>query len=98
MFKDSAGKIRWFTVLKNLEVGEIMVPYDKMEPVFLDVSRHAFASFPPSRSTWPGVRAARRDSRFHRSTLEGKGAQGSPRRRPALDERQQQCPPRREKC
>jgi hypothetical protein len=42
MFKDAAGKMHWFTVLKNLEVGEIMVPYDHLTPVFLDVSEHAF--------------------------------------------------------
>lgn len=46
MFKDSAGKVRWFTVLQNLEVGEILVPYDKMSPVFLDVSEHAFRIIP----------------------------------------------------
>ncbi|MCS7046812.1 MAG: hypothetical protein NZO58_10690, partial [Gemmataceae bacterium] len=46
MFKDSAGRVRWFTVLKNLEVGEILVPYDRMEPVFLDVSEHSFRLIP----------------------------------------------------
>ena len=49
MFKDAAGKARWFTVLKNLEVGEIMVPYDKMEPIFLDVSEHAFRLVPAKK-------------------------------------------------
>jgi len=42
MFKDNTGKVRWFTVLKNLEVGEILVPYDRFEPVFLDVAGQAF--------------------------------------------------------
>src|SRR5262245_13222525 len=46
MFKDSTGKPRWVTVLKNLEVGEILVPYDKMEPVFMDVSEHPFRLIP----------------------------------------------------
>ncbi len=49
MFKDSSGKVRWFTVLKNLEVGEILVPYDRLEPVFLDVSAHAFHIIPAKR-------------------------------------------------
>jgi hypothetical protein len=49
MFKDSAGKVRWFTVLKNLEVGEILVPYDKMSPVFLDVSEHSFRLIPAKK-------------------------------------------------
>jgi primary-amine oxidase len=49
MFKDSAGKVRWFTVLKNLEVGEILVPYDRMEPVFLDVSEHGFRLIPAKK-------------------------------------------------
>jgi hypothetical protein len=49
MFKDAAGKARWFTVLKNLEIGEIMVPYDKMEPVFLDVAEFAFRLVPAKK-------------------------------------------------
>jgi hypothetical protein len=49
MFKDAAGKVRWFTVLKNLEVGEIFVPYDRMQPVFLDVAEHAFSLVPAKK-------------------------------------------------
>jgi hypothetical protein len=49
MFKDSTGKVRWFTVLKNLAVGEILVPYDRMEPVFLDVSGFAFHIIPAKK-------------------------------------------------
>ncbi|MBI3410815.1 MAG: hypothetical protein HY040_20965 [Planctomycetes bacterium] len=49
MFKDKEGKPRWYTVLKNLEVGEILVPYDKMQPVFLDVSEHAFRLIPAKK-------------------------------------------------
>lgn len=46
MFKDQHGKPRWFTVLKNLQIGEILVPYDHMRPVFMDVSEHAFNIVP----------------------------------------------------
>jgi hypothetical protein len=49
MFKDADGKPHWFTVLKNLEVGEILVPYDHMRPVFLDVSEHAFNILPAKK-------------------------------------------------
>lgn len=49
MFKDSTGKVRWLTVLKNLEVGEILVPYDRMSPVFLDVSEHGFRLIPAKK-------------------------------------------------
>jgi hypothetical protein len=49
MFKDSTGKVRWFTVLKNLEVGEILVPYDRMDPVFLDVSDYTFHIIPAKK-------------------------------------------------
>jgi hypothetical protein len=49
MFKDHAGRARWLTVLQNLEVGEILVPYDKMQPVFLDVSEHAFHLLPAKK-------------------------------------------------
>jgi hypothetical protein len=49
MFKDAAGKVRWFTVLKNLAVGEILVPYDRLEPVFLDVSAFAFHILPAKK-------------------------------------------------
>lgn len=46
MFKDHTGAARWFTVLKNLEVGEIFVPYDHLQPVFLDVADHSFRLIP----------------------------------------------------
>ncbi|MCI0683635.1 MAG: hypothetical protein L0Y71_16135 [Gemmataceae bacterium] len=46
MFKDHQGGVRWFTVLRNLEVGEIFVPYDHLRPVFLDVADHAFRLIP----------------------------------------------------
>jgi primary-amine oxidase len=49
MFKDQTGRARWLTVLQNLEVGEILVPYDKMQPVFLDVSEHAFHLLPAKK-------------------------------------------------
>ena len=49
MFKDSAGKVRWFGVLKNLEVGEILVPYSFMKPVFLDISEHSFSLIPAKK-------------------------------------------------
>lgn len=49
MFKDHTGKPRWITVLKNLEVGEILVPYDHMRPVFMDVSEHAFNLVPAKK-------------------------------------------------
>jgi hypothetical protein len=49
MFKDQAGKPRWFTVLKNLAVGEILVPYDHLSPVFLDVTEHAFNIIPAKK-------------------------------------------------
>src|SRR5260370_10911488 len=49
MFKDHKGKPRWITVLKNLEVGEILVPYDQMRPVFMDVSEHAFNIVPAKK-------------------------------------------------
>jgi hypothetical protein len=49
MFKDHTGKPRWFTVLRNLEVGEILVPYDHMSPVFLDVGEHAFHLVPAKK-------------------------------------------------
>jgi hypothetical protein len=42
MFKDHKGACRWLTVLKNLEVGEIFVPYNHLQPVFLDVADHSF--------------------------------------------------------
>ena len=46
MFKDGQGNVRWFTVLKDLELGEILVPYDKMSPVFLDVTDFTFRLIP----------------------------------------------------
>jgi hypothetical protein len=49
MFKDNNDNVRWFTVLKNLEVGEILVPYDRFEPVFLDVSEHSFHLIPAKK-------------------------------------------------
>jgi len=49
MFKDDKGEPRWFSVLKNLEIGEILVPYDHMRPVFLDVSEHAFQILPAKK-------------------------------------------------
>jgi hypothetical protein len=49
MFKDRTGKPRWLTVLKNLELGEILVPYDHMKPVFLDVSEHSFHIVPAKK-------------------------------------------------
>lgn len=49
MFKDHEGKVRWMTVLKDLELGEILVPYDKMQPVFLDVSEHSFRLIPAKK-------------------------------------------------
>ena len=49
LFKDAHGKQRWFTVLKNLEVGEILVPYDHLRPVFMDVSEHPFHIVPAKK-------------------------------------------------
>src|SRR5262245_8955742 len=49
MFKDQAGKPRWLTILKNLEIGEILVPYDHLSPVFLDVTEHAFNIIPAKK-------------------------------------------------
>jgi len=46
MYKDRHGKARWVSVLKNLEMGEMFVPYDMTNPTFLDVGRHAFALVP----------------------------------------------------
>jgi hypothetical protein len=49
MFKDRHGQPRWFTVLNNLTLGEILVPYDHMRPVFLDVSEHLFNIIPAKK-------------------------------------------------
>lgn len=49
MFTDAAGQQHWFTVLKNLQVGEILVAYDHMQPVFMDVSEHAFNLVPAKK-------------------------------------------------
>jgi primary-amine oxidase len=46
MFKDTSGKVHWFTVVKNLQVSEILVPYDRLDPVFLDVSDFTFNLIP----------------------------------------------------
>jgi hypothetical protein len=46
MFKDHTGKPRWISVLKDLEVGEILVTYDHLQPVFQDVGEHAFNIIP----------------------------------------------------
>ncbi|MGF1579028.1 MAG: hypothetical protein ACFCD0_06660 [Gemmataceae bacterium] len=42
MYKDQFGKVRWITVLKNLELGEMFVPYDTGSPQFEDVAGHSF--------------------------------------------------------
>jgi hypothetical protein len=75
MFKDGAGKIRWFTVLKNLEVGEILVPYDRMDPVFLDVANHAFHIIPAKKEylgpscVTPGEILESNDMRMHQKVM-----------------------------
>jgi hypothetical protein len=42
MYKDKAKKVRWITVLRNLDLGEVFVPYDTGSPRYLDVSKQAF--------------------------------------------------------
>lgn len=75
MFKDKEGKVRWYTVLKNLEVGEILVPYDKMQPVFLDVGEHAFRLIPAKKEylgpncVLPGEILNSRDERLKNKVL-----------------------------
>lgn len=49
MFKDKTGQPHWLTVLKNLTVGEIFVPYNPGNPQFLDVSKFQFALVPLTR-------------------------------------------------
>jgi hypothetical protein len=49
MYKDRHGKTRWVNVLKNLEMGEMFVPYDTTNPTFLDVARHAFFLIPAKK-------------------------------------------------
>ncbi len=42
MYKDQFGKVRWITVLKNLELGEMFVPYAPGSPQFEDVGAFSF--------------------------------------------------------
>jgi hypothetical protein len=49
MFKDQKGKPHWLTVLKNLEVSEILVAYDHVRPVFMDVAEHPFNIVPAKK-------------------------------------------------
>jgi hypothetical protein len=53
MFRDRYKKPRWWTVVKNLAVGEILVAYDKMDPVYLDVHENEFRLI-PARSEYLG--------------------------------------------
>jgi hypothetical protein len=75
MFKNAAGKVCWFTVLKNLEIGEILVPYDKLDPVFLDVSEHSFHLLPAKKEylgpscVVPGTILDSADPRMHHKVL-----------------------------
>ncbi len=43
MYKDRYGKVQWVTVLKNLELGEMFVPYDTTSPTFFDVGKFSFS-------------------------------------------------------
>jgi hypothetical protein len=42
MYKDKDGKARWITVVRNLELGELFVPYDPGSPRYNDVAGQAF--------------------------------------------------------
>jgi hypothetical protein len=42
MYKDRNGRPRWITVLRNLEIGEVFVPYDPGYPRYDDVSEMNF--------------------------------------------------------
>lgn len=42
MWKDRSGKPQWVTVVRNLEIGEIYVPYDNGWTAFLDIHDMAF--------------------------------------------------------
>ena len=67
MFKDQQGKPGWITVLRNLQVGEILVPYDHMRPVFMDVSEHAF-NIVPAKKEYLGPACVARGNPQLRST------------------------------
>lgn len=75
MFKDKEGKVRWLTVLKNLEVGEILVPYDRMQPVFLDVGDGASQLIPAKKEylgpncVLPGEILDSRDARMKNKVM-----------------------------
>jgi hypothetical protein len=49
MYKDRNGRPRWISVVKNLELGEMFVPYDTTKPTFLDVSQHSFFIIPAKK-------------------------------------------------
>jgi hypothetical protein len=42
MYKDKAGRPRWITPVRNLEIGEVFVPYDPGFPRYDDVSQMNF--------------------------------------------------------
>lgn len=42
MYKDKMGRPRWITVVRNLEIGEVFVPYDPGSPRYNDVSQMPF--------------------------------------------------------
>ncbi len=42
MYKDKTGRPRWITPVRNLEIGEVFVPYDPGFPRFRDVSQMYF--------------------------------------------------------
>jgi hypothetical protein len=75
MFKDYSGQPRWFTVLKNLELGEIFVPYDRLEPVFLDVTEEKFHLLPAKKEylgpscVVPGEILGSPDARMHNKVI-----------------------------
>ncbi len=42
MYRDKNNKVRWITVLRNLELGELFVPYDPGNPRYNDVAGQKF--------------------------------------------------------
>jgi Cu2+-containing amine oxidase len=42
MYHDRSGQPRWITVARDLQLGEVFVPYDRGSPRFQDVSAHPF--------------------------------------------------------
>jgi hypothetical protein len=53
MWKDKTGKAQWLTVVRNLELGELYVPYDNGTTAFLDIHDMPF-NVTPARKAFLG--------------------------------------------